>query len=263
MRKSHYTYLLTAANPIDERELYVGVRTCTGKPEDDVAYFSSSRHVKQAIRAGVVFVKTILAVWPTRKRAAEHEIALQGQLNVAADARYFNKAIHTSTGFDMTGVKRGEQLPEHKAKLSNAHTGRKHTSEARANMGNSRRGKPLSAAHRANVAKGNIGKKRSDETRRRLSEAHLGHKPSPEAIAKVKAALTGRARPDEVRAKIAETLKGHDASDEARLAMVAARKAYHALVTRFCQAHGITAPGKGHKNVDKAAFQRWRKAHGL
>jgi len=48
--KFHYVYKITNNTPIDSRRFYIGVRTCKNiKPEND-NYWSSSKHLKKAIK---------------------------------------------------------------------------------------------------------------------------------------------------------------------------------------------------------------------
>jgi len=95
----HYTYMLRAINPIDERVEYIGVRSCKGHFADDLKYMSSSDHVHAAIADGVMFEKIVLADWPTREDAVAHEILLHERFNVARNPKFFNRARQTSTGF--------------------------------------------------------------------------------------------------------------------------------------------------------------------
>src|SRR5262249_21643840 len=88
------------------------------------------------------------------------------------------------------GSSRGIKLtPEHKAKLSAAHTGKK-----------------LSPEHVAKLNAANRGRKRSPEARARMSASllgkYVGRKQSPETIVKRFAPLRGRKRSPEVRARM-------------------------------------------------------------
>jgi hypothetical protein len=121
--KSHYTYRLAAVNPIDERVEYIGVRSCNGLPADDAAYMSSSREILALIKSGVKFVKEIIAVHETRKKAVAHEIELHAAYDVARSLKYFNKAKQTSDSFDVSGTKLNPEIVQylskvHKARLS-------------------------------------------------------------------------------------------------------------------------------------------------
>ena len=78
----HYTYFLLAGDPwLDELMDqgmpwgYVGLRTCSGRPEND-PYMSSSEYIKAAMLAGIKFNKEIVTVHKTRKEASQMEITL-------------------------------------------------------------------------------------------------------------------------------------------------------------------------------------------
>jgi hypothetical protein len=102
--KKHYTYKLTAINPVDERIEYIGVRSCDCDPDQDSKYMSSSKQIAKAINAGVLFKKVILKEWDTRKEAVAHEVELHNKFDVSTNPKYFNKAKQTSVGFDTSGL---------------------------------------------------------------------------------------------------------------------------------------------------------------
>ncbi len=116
--KYHYTYRLIAQNPIDSRVEYIGVRSSDCHPDNDGSYLSSSRAVAVAVSAGVVFVKEIIAVWPSRKSAVEHEVKLHAEFDVARSDLFFNRARQTKTSFDVAGTKSSAELRSY---LSAAH----------------------------------------------------------------------------------------------------------------------------------------------
>jgi len=115
MTKQHYVY-----KSFEEggRE-YIGVRSCSCLPEEDIKYFGSFRD-KTFKPTG----KTILFVCETREEAMEIEIELHDFFDVAVNPQFANRAKAVSIGFDTTGVPRTE---EHKKKLSVANSGKTHT----------------------------------------------------------------------------------------------------------------------------------------
>jgi hypothetical protein len=104
MKKFHYTYMLHAVNPVDERKFYIGARSCDVLPTEDTAYLSSSKHVEHAIQQGVVFTKTVINVFATRESALKAERALQESVEVDHNPQFFNRYIHRSVKFDPTGL---------------------------------------------------------------------------------------------------------------------------------------------------------------
>lgn len=96
----HYTYRLIDENGI----AYIGARSSHLHPENDVRYMSSSKYVRMAIANGIKFSKQILAIWPTRMHAIEHEIRLHDAFDVANSNLFYNKAKQTSTAFDTSGA---------------------------------------------------------------------------------------------------------------------------------------------------------------
>lgn len=111
-RVNHYTYFLTARNPIDERRYYIGVRSCNGPPNQDACYLSSSKYVKEAILRGVSFDKKILNVFSTRKDAVNDEIRLHEMRGVNLNPEFFNVAKQTTTGWDTTGLPHSQEFKE-------------------------------------------------------------------------------------------------------------------------------------------------------
>lgn len=144
----HYTYRLTD----NEGFAYIGARSCNHHPEDDVAYMSSSKYVATAIKQGVVFSKQILAIWPTRELAIQHEIRLHDAFDVAKNPLFYNKSKQTNTKFDTTGFVFSE---ESRKKIS---VSAKRKRGSRVCGPNSLKGKKQSLQHVANRAKSQIGK---------------------------------------------------------------------------------------------------------
>jgi len=155
----HYTYMIDVKNPTDSRFRYIGVRSCEVLPEEDV-YFGSCKPFKkwQAEYGTINLVKTILASWPSRADALNHEILLHDCFDVGKNPEFWNQAKQKATGFDTSGVTLSE--------------------EAKLKRSLKTKGRPKSAEHKAKISAAHIGKKKSEETKRKLSEVRKG-KPSP------------------------------------------------------------------------------------
>lgn len=96
---------------------YIGKRSSTVLPSDDVKYMGSSKYVPKD-----KCVKTVLSVHTTAVEATNEEIRLHNLHNVADNPMFYNKAKQTSIKFDTTGL-RFNLTEEQKAKLSNSSKG--------------------------------------------------------------------------------------------------------------------------------------------
>lgn len=72
----HYTYCVTDKST---GEFYVGVRTCIGAPEADIAYLGSGTWPLQALRDRRQLIKTVLAEHASRREAENAETSLISQ----------------------------------------------------------------------------------------------------------------------------------------------------------------------------------------
>jgi len=187
----HYTYMLEVKNPTDSRFRYIGVRSCNTKPEDD-AYFGSCKPLKkwQAEHGTEGVIKTVLAVWKSRKDALSHEILLHDCFDIGKNPEFWNQVKQTSTGFDCTGVPKSEEHAKKIARVGEAHWswGKKAKEETRIKMS-------ISHSGPNNVM---FGKKLPEEQKRKISAAQKGEKAwrfgkkYPEMGRAVSRALTGR-----------------------------------------------------------------------
>jgi len=94
--KPHYVYKITNNNPTDSRKYYIGVRTAKDcAPEEDTKYWSSSKHLKEAIKEIGInhFTKEILSIWETREEAEREETNIQRNLNIIHNEEYYNLSI--------------------------------------------------------------------------------------------------------------------------------------------------------------------------
>ena len=102
----HYVYRIT--NIIDNKHYY-GVRTSNVEPKLDLCfkYFSSSSNREFMIEQQEHeerFKYKVIRTFSSREEAVSFEIKLHNKFNVGVDENFYNKAIQTSTGFDMTGI---------------------------------------------------------------------------------------------------------------------------------------------------------------
>lgn len=173
----HYTYMITVNNPTDVRKLYLGVRSCKVIPEQDL-YFGSCRPFKawQKQYGTDGLKKQILALWPTRKEALNHEILLHDCFDVAVNPEFWNQAKQIADGFDTTGTthiaynKGMKWTDEQKARLSQALKGKIVSEETKIKISKAQKGRPMPEERRLKL----VGKKASEETRIKQRLAKLG-----------------------------------------------------------------------------------------
>lgn len=103
MKKYNYVYKLKIDKPIDEKEYYIGCRSCNCDPNDDI-YWSSSKEIKRLINDGFTFKKDILKVFDNREDAITYEIRLHNDFDVSHNPNFFNKSKQSSKGFDTSGI---------------------------------------------------------------------------------------------------------------------------------------------------------------
>ena len=102
---NHYVYLI---EHIQSGKYYIGVRTTKLSPEDDLGkkYFSSSsdkEFVKDQKLNKDHYKYVVLKEFDNRHTANLYEIFLHDLYKVHIDSMAYNRAIHTSTGFCVSG----------------------------------------------------------------------------------------------------------------------------------------------------------------
>jgi hypothetical protein len=134
------------------------------------------------------------------------------------------------------------RMPDVRAKLSHAATGRRHSPETRAKLSTARKGKPLSSEHCAKISEALRHRVYSAETlarrsaafkgrlvsvatREKLSSAVRAAFASPEARAKLSLLATGRKHSVETRARMSLAHTGKRHSAESRAKISSARRA--------------------------------------
>jgi hypothetical protein len=223
---NHYTYMLAVKNPTDARRFYIGVRTCKSVPEDDVGYLGSCKPLKAWLldNGRDCAEKIILARWPSRQEALEHEILLHDCFDVGRNEEFWNRAKQVAKGFDTTGVsheaynKGMRWTEEQRLAQSERLKGRVVSEKTRMKIRLAQKGRPMPEAQRLKL----IGKKASAETKQKLRDSHLGQiawnkgiPPSDEAKAKMSAARIGKSPwnkgktfSEDAKRKMSEAAKG-------------------------------------------------------
>lgn len=114
----HYVYRITNTKL---KKHYYGKRSSKIPPKEDlgVRYFSSSTDKdfkEDQYKNPQNYQYKVVAKTSTAKHALELERKLQVKFQVHLNEAFYNKAIHTSTGFDLTGYKRSAEAIEKTAK---------------------------------------------------------------------------------------------------------------------------------------------------
>jgi hypothetical protein len=176
--KYNYNYVYRITNKILNK-YYYGVRSSDIEPKLDlgVKYFSSSSNKefrKDQKNHPENYKYKIVRICSSRLEAGALEIKLHEKFNVALNESFYNRAKHSSTGFDTTGVKHS---PEHKQKMSEALKGenhymfgKEHTPKTKLKM--SEAAQNMSDEHKQKLSEAHKGKKHTTETRQKMSEAH-------------------------------------------------------------------------------------------
>ena len=207
----HYTYKISVNNPTDDRRNYIGVRSCKCWPTEDTKYMGSCRQFNkwQKLNGTDGLQKNILAIWPSRKMAVEHEIKLHNLFEVSTNPEFWNQAKQTSTGFDTTGKPSWNAGipadPEKMRKIALGNT--------------NRRGKKHSEESKRKNSQAHIGcayhtTPHTDKTKAKISAANKGKRSSPATEFKKGQPSwnAGISPSEETRRKISESLKAYNAN---------------------------------------------------
>ena len=199
----HYTYEITANNPTDARQKYIGVRSCECYPTEDKYWGSCKSFTEwQKVNGTESLAKKIFAMHQTRELAIEHEIKLHEHFDVAVNEEYFNECRATSIGFYQEpeviskDITEKWQDPAYRQMMSDAHKGQvawnkglKTPADVRAKQSLAKKGKP---SHMK-------GKKHTAESIKKMSDANKGKMPwitgrkhTAESLAKMSAAQKGK-----------------------------------------------------------------------
>lgn len=177
-KKHNIVYRIT--NQINWK-YYFGIHS-TANLNDN--YFGSGFKLKDAIKkyGKENFVKTIIADYPTRKEASDHEKLIVTHDHVESDYCY-----NIKTGGDNECIMSAAS----RKKISIALSGNNPSEETR-----------------NKISRANKGKTRSDETKQLLSQVNLGRVVSDETRLKISVAKTGKTMPDEVKHAKSESMLG-------------------------------------------------------
>ena len=173
MNKHHYVY--RSYEPLGRS--YIGKRSCSCLPEEDVNYFGS--YSDPSFRPTQ---KEILALCDSSAQALHVEMFFHEMYDVARNPLFANKAKQTSTYFNTEGV---PKTKEHKLKIQEALRGKPKSKEHRRKCSIAKKGRPASEACRLAQIESVKGKPKSAEHRRKIGEASKGQVKGPEARAKM------------------------------------------------------------------------------
>lgn len=154
--KKHYVYMLIS---LIEDKYYIGARSCICSIDEDT-YMGSSRVMTKEDKSNCD--KLILKEFSTRKEAIAYEIELHESFDVSNNQKFWNVAKQTSTGFDTTGREIGEKERKMRSEIQ----------KKRFKNGHHCTGVPLTPEHKAKISAAGKGRKHSNETRSKIQSAH-------------------------------------------------------------------------------------------
>jgi hypothetical protein len=236
----HYTYRIILEQPTDARKYYIGVRSSKRYPTED-SYMGSSKPLREWMETnGSGVRKEVLAIWPSRKLAGEHELALHIALDVVLSEEYFN--LTTGKGGKVDGAIGYAHTEETKRKISESGKGRIHSDETLKKlsekaksrdpavvakmkerciaMAAARKGKKISQEHKAQISS-TLKTRYSDPANRNSMPNNIGRKMTQETKNKISAANKGKRRTQEYCERMRKNRK--PVSAETRKKMSAAR----------------------------------------
>lgn len=206
-KKYHYVYKIINLFPITQEQYYIGVRSCNCKPEVD-DYWGSSRYLNTAMKTEgkINFAKEILSIWGTRKKAAQEEIRLHNEYDVAANPLFYNRAKSTSTGWNTYGATLSEEARKN---ISDGHKlyWKTHSmsQEARKKISEAAHERYKDPKKRQEARDKNLGKSLSEETKKKISIAARNRPPiSEETRKKISLSSSKRKHTSDTKKKISE-----------------------------------------------------------
>ncbi len=202
-KKHNYFYKIT--NTINGK-YYYGIRSCENLP--DSRYMGGGTAITKAIKkyGKNSFIKEIIADYPTRKEASDHE-----KLIVTLELIKLEECYNCRTGGDNEYVH--IITDETRAKLSKAGKGSKRSEETKQRMSLASKGKFKSEEHKRKIKESK--QFTSEETREKMRNNNLGKVLSEEHKRKISESGTGRKHTEESKKKMGENswllkLKGTD-----------------------------------------------------
>lgn len=146
---------------------YIGKRTCSCPPEEDLNYFGSFSD-----KSFCPDNKIIIATFESSKDALAAEIVLHNAYEVAQNPHFANKAKQTSEWFNTEGVPKTE---EHKEKIRQSNLGRKVSDDAKIRMSLAKMGNKHCVGKKNGLGnKSRLGIKLTTE--QRLAKSMVSHK---------------------------------------------------------------------------------------
>lgn len=185
IKRYHFVYRITNIYTIPYT-YYYGTHTTskhkerTPKEELGVTYFSSKldkSFEKDQKENPQNYKYKVVKIFNTRKEALELEIYLHKRFDVGVNENFYNGAIQTSTGFDVTGTKQ-----------SNKHINNRVLSFKKGNYTHSKKTKKL-------ISNGNKGKILSNKTKDLISKQAKLQVHSKERKAKMSILMSGKNNP--------------------------------------------------------------------
>lgn len=178
MIEKNHNYFYKTINILNGK-YYYGIRSCNKLPD---FYIGSGTALKNAIKkyGKDNFIKEIIADYPTRKEASDHEARV-----VTCELIQLDECYNCRTGGDneFTSL----LTEDHKKKISQSIKGRKCSEETKLKIGKANKGKycgelspmygkELTEEHKNKIGKASKGRKWSETTRQKQSEVQIGKK---------------------------------------------------------------------------------------
>lgn len=175
MAGSKYHYVYRSYEPLGRS--YIGKRTCSCLPEEDISYLGSYSdpdfHPTQ---------KEILAVCDSSEHALSVEIFFHEFYDVGRNPMFANRAKQTSKYFNSEGIPKTDS---HRAKIKQSLTGLTKSESHRQSLSLAKRGKPVSEICRIAQLEAVRGVPKSLEHRQKIALASTGKTQGPEARKKM------------------------------------------------------------------------------
>lgn len=201
-KEKEYNYFYKVTNLINEK-YYYGIHS-TNNFED--GYMGSGHAIKKAIKkyGRKNFTKEIIADYPTRKEAIEHEklvvtielIKLEECYNLVTggeNENVYSKESKERHRLACTGEKNGFYGKKHTKEVreinSKKHIGVKRSIESIEKQSNALKGRICTDEHRKKISKSNKGKVLSIETKEKIRLVNIGKKHSEEHKQKIRDSL--------------------------------------------------------------------------
>jgi len=214
-KKHNYFYRIT--NQINWK-YYFGIHSTNSL---DDGYLGTGKLIKRAIKfyGKENFVKTIIADYPTRKEASDHEklavtkfqIEDQNCYNVRTGGDNENVMIFTKEDVDrIYGSRRGiPRTDEIKERISKTLTGKSVSEETRKLLSKLGKERNLTGERSPNFGKPGrfAGKHHSEESKQRISDSNVGQKRTDETKEKQRQKAIGRNHTEETKQVIREKRK--------------------------------------------------------